>query len=117
MDASCGAKSHSLCLLNKMKLEVYGIGRSPGVIATAHARGLKNTIEQSIFDCNEKTLNTILLLVNEPGIFGKLQNLKGLLIHLANLLDNDGQILIDSSNSRYLFDKTENADRIVHSSN
>ena len=55
--------------------------------------------------------------MNEPGICGKLQNLKGLLIHLTNLLDNDVQILLDSCILRYLFDKTENGDRIVPSSN
>ena len=53
LDVGCGARSHSLYLKNKMKLEVYGIGRSPVAIATIHARGLKNTIEESIFNYNQ----------------------------------------------------------------
>ena len=40
LDVGCGARSYSLYLQNKMKLRVYGIGRSPGAIATAHARSL-----------------------------------------------------------------------------
>mgnify|MGYP003313829664 CR=1 FL=1 len=94
-----------------MKLEVYGIGRSPGVIATAHARGLKNTIEQSIFSYKEETFDTILLLMNGPGICGKLQNLKGLLIHLANLLDN--AISFSGDQQKIEIDLTETSNNFV----
>ena len=117
LDVGCGAGSHSLYLQNKMKLEVFGIDHSPGAIATANARGLKNTIEQSIFDYKEEIFDTILLLMNGPGICGKLKNLRGLLIHLASLLDYGGQILLDSSNLIYLFDQTESGERIVPASN
>ena len=117
LDVGCGAGSHSLYLQNKMKLEVFGIDRSPGAIATANARGFKNTIEQSIFNYKEEIFDTILLLMNGPGICGKLKNLRGLLIHLAGLLDYGGQILLDSSNLIYLFDQTESGERIVPASN
>jgi|TARA_S200000501_G_scaffold146611_1_gene138414 SAM-dependent methyltransferase len=117
LDVGCGAGSHSLYLQNKMKLEVFGIDHSPGAIATANARGLKNTIEQSIFNYKEEIFDTILLLMNGPGICGKLKNLRGLLIHLASLLDYGGQILLDSSNLIYLFDQTESGERIVPASN
>ena len=63
LDVGCGAGSHSLYLQNKMKLEVYGIDRSPGAIATANARGLKKTIEQSIFNYKEETFDTMFTLV------------------------------------------------------
>ena len=117
LDVGCGAGSHSLYLQNKMKLEVFGIDHSPGAIATANARGLKNTIEQSIFNYKEEIFDTILLLMNGPGICGKLKNLRGLLIHLAKLLDYSGQILLDSSNLIYLFDQTESCEKIVPASN
>jgi SAM-dependent methyltransferase len=117
LDVGCGAGSHSLYLQNKMKLEVYGIDRSPGAIATADARGLKNTIEQSIFNYKEETFDTILLLMNGPGICGKLQNLKDLLKHLSNLLNIKGQILLDSSDLIYLFDQSDNGEKMVPASN
>jgi SAM-dependent methyltransferase len=117
LDVGCGAGSHSLYLQNKIKLEVFGIDHSHGAIATANARGLKNTIEQSIFDYKEEIFDTILLLMNGTGICGKLKNLRGLLIHLASLLDYGGQILLDSSNLIYLFDQTESGERIVPASN
>ena len=117
LDVGCGAGSHSLYLQNKMKLEVFGIDRSPGAIATANARGFKNTIEQSIFNYKEEKFDTILLLMNGPGICGKLKNLRGLLMHLASLLDYGGQILLDSSNLIYLFDQTESGERVVPASN
>ena len=47
LDVGCGARSHSLYLQNKMKLEVFGIEDSPGVIVTAHAKVLKNIIKQA----------------------------------------------------------------------
>ena len=71
LDVGCGAGSHSLYLQNKMKLEVFGIDHSPRAIATANARGLKNTIEQSILNYKKETFDTILLLMNGPGICGK----------------------------------------------
>ncbi len=117
LDVGCGAGSHSLYLQNKMKLEVFGIDHSHGAIATAHARGLKNTIEQSIFNHREETYDTILLLMNGLGICGKLKNLRALLLHLDSLLNYGGQILLDSTNLIYLFDQTEIGERIVPGSN
>ena len=76
LDIGCGAGSHSLFLQNEKKLEVTGIDISPGAIATASARGLKKTIEQSVFEYEEETFDTLLLLMNGTGICGKLENLK-----------------------------------------
>ncbi len=113
LDIGCGAGSHSLFLQNEKKLEVTGIDISPGAIATASARGLKKTIEQSVFEYEEETFDTLLLLMNGTGICGKLENLKTLLDHLVKLLNTGGQILLDSSDLIYLFDETETGEKIL----
>ena len=116
LDIGCGSGSHSLYLQNEMKFDVVGIDISPGAIATARARGLNNAIEKSIFDYGEGTFDTLLLLMNGPGICGKLKDLKNLFEHLVCLLNPEGQILLDSSDLIYLFDETDRGEKIIPAS-
>jgi hypothetical protein len=51
--------------------------------------------------------DTILLLMNGTGIFGKLNQISIYLQKLKNLLNEGGQILIDSSDIIYMFDQDE----------
>ena len=51
-----------------------------------------------------ETFDTILLLMNGTGIFQELVKVSKYLSHLKNLLNVDGQILIDSSDIRYMYE-------------
>jgi hypothetical protein len=51
--------------------------------------------------------DTILLLMNGTGIFGKLDQISTYLKKLKSLLKEGGQILIDSSDIIYMFDQDE----------
>ena len=57
-------------------------------------------------DTSEK-FDTILLLMNGTGIFGKMNQISKYLQKLKLLLHEDGQILIDSSDLIYMYDQDE----------
>ncbi|NBS19008.1 MAG: class I SAM-dependent methyltransferase [Flavobacteriia bacterium] len=113
LDIGCGAGSHALYLQNEKKLEVVGLDSAPGAIKTAAARGLYHTQLQSVFDCKDKDYDTLLLLMNGPGICGRLQRLGALLEKLQELLKPGGQVLLDSSDLIYLFDETPEGEKII----
>ncbi|HET8855552.1 MAG TPA: class I SAM-dependent methyltransferase [Salinimicrobium sp.] len=107
LDVGCGAGSHSLYLQNEKNLEVMGIDTSPGAIEVCKSRGIKNTKEISFYELTGEKFNSILLLMNGTGIIGKLNNLDNFFSHLRNLLNPEGQVLLDSSDLQYLFDRDE----------
>ena len=118
LDVGCGAGSHSLCLQNERNLEVISIDISPTAIEACRLRGLKNTAVQNILnlDSNEK-FDTILLLMNGTGIFGTLNETSNYLQKLKSLLNQGGQILIDSSDIIYMFDDDDDGGKWIPSSN
>ena len=113
LDIGCGSGCHSLYLQNEKKIDVTGIDNSAGAIKTAKKRGVKNLIESSIFDCEVAYFDTLLLLMNGPGVCGTLDKLEELLIKIKSLLSENGQILLDSSDLIYLFDETHEGEKIV----
>jgi len=111
LDVGCGAGSHSLYLQNERNLEVVSIDISKNAIEACQLRGLKNAKVQDLMEMDLETkFDTILLLMNGTGIFGKLKNTPALLQKLKSLLSPNGQILIDSSDIIYMFDEDESED-------
>ena len=109
LDVGCGAGSHSLYLQNEKNLNVTSIDISKNAIAACQLRGLKNAKVQNIIDVDENVekFDTILLLMNGTGIFGKLTETHKYLQKLKTLLNPNGQILIDSSDLVYMYDKDD----------
>lgn len=114
LDIGCGAGSHSLYLQNEKKLNVTAIDISKNAIEACQLRGLENTKVETIleFETDEK-FDTILLLMNGTGIFGKLKNVSNYLQKLKSLLAENGQILIDSSDIIYMFDEDEDGGKWI----
>jgi SAM-dependent methyltransferase len=102
LDVGCGAGSHSL-YLQKKNYEVKAIDISEGAVEVARKRGVKNVEMKSLLDENS-TYDTILLLMNGTGIFQELSRVSIYLKHLKSLLNPNGQILIDSSDIKYMFE-------------
>ncbi|MCI9844127.1 class I SAM-dependent methyltransferase [Flavobacterium pectinovorum] len=117
LDVGCGAGSHSLSLQKDRNLEVTSIDISEKAIETCKLRGLKNVKVQNILDFEGEKFDTILLLMNGTGIFGKLHNCNKYLSKLKSLLKKDGQILIDSSDIIYMFDEDEDGGKWIPSEN
>lgn len=106
LDIGCGAGSHSLYLQQK-GLAVCALDRSPGAIETCRLRGINNAVQADAFNFNERKFDTLLLLMNGIGIVGKLAGLGKFLLHLRALLKPNGQILLDSSDIIYMYEKDE----------
>ena len=102
LDVGCGSGSHSIYLQEK-GLKVKAIDISEGAIKVAKQRGVKHAEVLNILDETE-TFDTILLLMNGTGIFETLDQVSKYLKHLKSLLKPNGQILIDSSDIKYMYE-------------
>lgn len=110
LDVGCGAGSHSLILQNDRKLDVTAIDISQNAIKACKLRGLKNVKAVNFSTVENEKFDTILLLMNGTGIFGTLKETPIYLQKLKSLLYPDGQILIDSSDIKYMFDEDDDLD-------
>jgi len=107
LDVGCGAGSHSLHL-QENGFEVTAIDISPNAIKACELRNVKHCIVSDILNLKpSEKFDTILLLMNGTGIFGKLNQISTYLQKLKSLLKEDGQILIDSSDLIYMYDQDE----------
>jgi len=102
LDVGCGTGSHSLYLQEK-GFSVKAIDVSEGAIDVATERGVKNAELKALLDETE-TFDTILLLMNGTGIFQELSEVSTYLNHLKLLLNPGGQVLIDSSDIKYMYE-------------
>ena len=103
LDIGCGSGSHSLELQNK-GLDVTAIDISKGACRVATARGVKKVINDSIEDFEGEKFDTLLLLMNGIGLAGTIKNLPDFLEKLKSLLNENGQIILDSSDIAYMFE-------------
>lgn len=117
LDVGCGAGSHSLTLQNDRHLDVTSIDISKNAIEACKLRGLKNAKVQDLMTLEDEKFDTIIVLMNGPGICGKLQNLSKFLLKLKTLLNNEGQILMDSSDIIYMFDEDEDGGKWIPTEN
>ncbi len=106
LDVGCGAGSHALYLQNR-ELDVLGIDISEGAIKVSKERGVKNVKQIELLHLENQKFDTILLLMNGTGIFSKLSNVSAYLQHLKTLLNEGGQILMDTSDIKYMYDEGE----------
>ena len=108
LDVGCGAGSHTLALQNERKLDVTAIDISENAVRACQLRGIGNVKVANILDLDEENkFDTILLLMNGTGIFGTIKEADKYLQKLKSLLNEEGQILIDSSDLIYMYDQDE----------
>jgi len=105
LDVGCGAGIHSLYLQDK-GFAVKAIDTSQGAIEVSKERGVLNAEIKNILDETEM-FDTILLLMNGTGIFQELAQVSKYLAHLKTLLKRKGQILIDSSDIKYMYEDND----------
>lgn len=105
LDIGAGAGSHSLYLQNDKKLEVTALDISPKSIEVCQLRGIKNAVCENMLDFSGGTFDTVLLLMNGTGIFQSLTKIDIYLQKLSALITENGQILIDSTDILYMFDR------------
>ncbi len=113
LDVGCGAGSHSLYLQNERNLDVTSIDISANAIEACKLRGMKKAFVQDVMKLENETFDTILLLMNGAGMCGKLKNISKFLLQLKSLLNDGGQILVDSSDIIYMFDEDEDGGKWI----
>ncbi|WP_029038515.1 class I SAM-dependent methyltransferase [Salinimicrobium xinjiangense] len=107
LDVGCGAGSHSLYLQEERGLKVTAIDTSAGAIDICKKRGVIDARNIAFEELSGEKFDTILLLMNGTGIVGKMRFLDAFFQQFKNLLNTNGQVLIDSSDLIYLFDADE----------
>ena len=113
LDVGCGAGSHSLYLQNERNLEVTAIDISANAIEACRLRGIQKAHVQDLLTLNDQKFDTILILMNGAGMCGRLKNLAAFLLKLKSLLNQNGQILLDSSDIIYMFDEDEDGGKLI----
>ena len=107
LDIGAGAGCHAL-VLQERGLEVKAIDISPLSCEVMKERGVKNAECVNLFNPQlQGKYDTLLLLMNGTGIAGKLNRLSMLLNRLKELLAEGGQILIDSSDLKYIYENED----------
>lgn len=120
LDIGAGSGCHTLALQEK-GLEVKAIDISPLSCEAMKLRGVKDAECINLFDPHlssgnhseenqeqfEGGFDTILLLMNGTGIAGKIEHLPALFHRLKALLNPGGQILIDSSDLKYIYENED----------
>ncbi|MDR6920334.1 MULTISPECIES: bifunctional 2-polyprenyl-6-hydroxyphenol methylase/3-demethylubiquinol 3-O-methyltransferase UbiG [Chryseobacterium] len=107
LDIGAGAGSHALYLQNLRNLDVLALDISPKSIEVCKLRGIKKAVCENMVELSGETFDTILMLMNGTGIFESLAKIDTYLQKLHSLLNENGQILIDSTDILYMFDRDE----------
>lgn len=104
LDVGAGAGCHALALQER-GFDVTAVDISPLGCETMKERGVANVACVNIFNQRfQERFDTLLLLMNGTGIAGKLSRLPQLLSRLKQLMNPGAQILIDSSDLRYVYE-------------
>ena len=106
LDIGCGSGSHSLELQSK-NIDVTALDISKGACRVATARGVQKVINKPLEDFEGEKFDTLLLLMNGIGLAGTIANLPKFLKKLKSLLNENGQIILDSSDIAYMFEDEE----------
>jgi len=107
LDVGAGAGCHALALQQKKK-DVAAIDISPLSVQTMQIRGIRDVRCINVFDPRiGETYDTILLLMNGSGIIGTLKNIPQFFACMRSLLNQNGQVLLDSSDLKYLYENED----------
>jgi len=106
LDIGAAAGCHAI-ILQKKGFNVTALEKSEKAAEVMRKRGIQKVLYSDIHSYTENKFDTILLLMNGAGIGETLAGLNNLLIHLKNLLTEKGQILMDSSDIKYLFEEKD----------
>ena len=106
LDVGAGAGCHSLAL-QRRGLDVTAIDISPLSVEVMRQRG----VESVAVDLFDKTFagcyDTVLMLMNGSGIIGRLERMPLFFHRMKQLLAAGGQVLMDSSDLRYVFENED----------
>lgn len=103
LDVGAGSGCHSL-ELQKMGKTVKAIDISELSVEVMKESGVENAVVEDFFKIKDEKYDTVLMLMNGAGIVGTIDRLPEFFEHLKNILAPGGQVLLDSSDIRYIFE-------------
>ncbi|MFD1551296.1 SAM-dependent methyltransferase [Putridiphycobacter roseus] len=105
LDVGAGAGCHSK-YLSQQNMDVTAIDTSAGAIEHLLASNI-HAINIDFHHLKNVKFDTVLMLMNGIGIAGKLDHLNQYLTHAKSLLNQNGQIICDSTDIQYLYEDEE----------
>ncbi|MGQ1891578.1 class I SAM-dependent methyltransferase [Thermophagus sp. OGC60D27] len=103
LDIGACAGPHTL-YLQQEGYRVTALESSPGACEVMKMRGVRDIVEGDFFQIpTNRQYDTLLMMMNGIGITGSLDRLGEFFSVARRLMAPDGQILVDSSDLRYLF--------------
>lgn len=106
LDVGAGSGCHSLETQSR-GLDVKAIDTSKGAVEVMMKRGVSKVEKIDFFELENQKFDTILFLMNGVGIAGEKEKLKTFLNKAKELLNDDGQLLLDSSDIKYMFEEDD----------
>lgn len=107
LDVGAGSGCHSLAL-QEMGKDVYAIDISPLAVKTMQMRGINEVSHMNLFSPQfTEKFDTILMLMNGTGIIGNLLSMPLFFEKMKQLLNENGSIILDSTDLRYLFEEED----------
>lgn len=108
LDAGAGAGAH-LKILKGRGFSVFALDVSPGAIKHLQKHNIPCALSPiQNFETKER-YDTVLLMMNGIGISEKLEALKSFLAKCKSLLTENGQILLDSTDIKYLYEDEDDS--------
>lgn len=106
LDVGAGSGCHSVELI-KRGLDVVAIDISELSVQVMQERGIDARIVDFFDKSFDEKFDTILMAMNGIGIVGKIERLSDFFMRAKQLLAPDGQILLDSSDIKYVFENED----------
>ena len=108
LDVGAGAGAHSVHL-KEQDFEVTSIDVSELSCDVMKARGLDTVSCSNIWTLTPQVYDTVLFMMNGIGLVKTLKGLEEFFEHLKKYVAVNGQVLLDSSDLRYLFEEEDGA--------
>ena len=106
LDIGAGTGCHAICL-QQMGYEVTAIDTSAAAVEIMSASQVTDARVADHFEMTDSQFDTLICLMNGLGFIGKKDRLKDFLSQADKLLKPEGQIILDSSDVKYLYEGEE----------
>ncbi|MBQ7157164.1 MAG: class I SAM-dependent methyltransferase [Bacteroidaceae bacterium] len=103
LDVGAGSGCHSLALQDMQK-DVVAVDISPSSVDVMRESGVRDVRLVDFYEMKDERFDTVLMLMNGAGIIGSVDNIHAFFDHLNMILADGGQLLMDSSDIRYVFE-------------
>ena len=103
LDIGAGVGSHALSLQER-SFDVTALDISPAACEIMQQRGVKKIMCGDVRTLELEKYDTLLMLMNGIGVFGKISGFLGFLERAKSLLNEGGQLLFDSSDISYAYE-------------